>query len=311
MRLVKMTDAETRRRSHRAFVTIAVLVLLIAGGLLFYGRNHKGTLAMSVRFTGISDELLVVGPNPVLEVCVKGPAGALKGLKGSKLTHEIDLASAKPGRLFIKISPETIKAPQGISVLEVDPTSFTIDIDRRMEKSVPIVPDLNNDPAPGYVVSTVVASPSSIKLSGPASMLEKISGVRTTPIELAGLTERTRKSVALNLNHSPYVQPVENSPVEVEIMVEERIIEKWIETLVHTTGTGHTCHIRPERIQLLLRGPENTIRELVQGSGIHVRVDVKALDPGTYVRHAVIVPPLNTTLVEAKPELFTVEVLDD
>ena len=310
MRLVTMTEAAPNSRSHKAFVAVAALALLIAAVLLSYGRNREVTVPLSVRFTGISDKLLLVGTDPVLEVCVKGPSGLLKGLEDSQLTHEIDLASAKPGRLFIKISPETIKVPQGISVLDVHPTSFTIDIDRLMEKLVPVVPDLNNHPTPGHVVSTVVASPSSIKLTGPASMLEKISAVRTTPIDLAGLTEPTKKSVALNLNHSPYVQPVEDILVEVEIMVKERIIEKWVETQVQAAGNDHRYHIRPERIELLLRGPENTMKDLVQGSGIQARVDLKGLKPGTYVRHAVIELPLSTKLVEAKPEVFTVEVLD-
>jgi hypothetical protein len=43
---------------------------------------------------------------------------------------------------------------------------------------------------------------------------------------------------------------------------------------------------------------------------MQVHVDLKGLKPGTYVRHAVIEPPLDTTLVEAKPEIFTVKVYE-
>lgn len=302
-----MTDTTPKRRYYAIAAPAVALMVLIGVGLLLFGRDDKVTLPISVRFTHIPSELLVVGNVPVLEALVKGPSGLLKGLKDLQLSHEIDLVSAEPGRQFIKILPETITVPQGASVLEVDPDSFTISIERRVEKLVPVVPDLINEPVPGYIVASVVASPSRIELSGPASMLEKISAVRTTPVNLAGLTGSAKKKVALNLRHSPYVQPTENSLVEIEIVVVEKIIEESIITAVQGTGTNYTYEIRPDRIELILRGPEKTMKKLLQGNGIRVRVDLKGLTPGTYKRHAVIEPPLNTTLVEAKPEVFTVE----
>jgi len=307
-----MGDTGPRRRPYTVFVALAVvLMLFIVGGLLFYGRDDEMTLALSVRFKGISPELLVVDNPPVLKARVRGPSRLLKSLKDLHPTHEIDLGSAQLGRAFIKIRVETVKVPHGISVLEVHPASFTIGIERRMEKLVPVVPDLYNDPVPGYVVSAVVASPSSIQLTGPASKLEKISAVRTTPIDVAGLTEPSKKKVALNLNHNPHVQPVGHGLVEVRLVVEERIIDKRIKTEVRAAG-GTDCRyeVRPGWIELLLRGPENTIENLVQGEGIQVYVDLRGLRPGTYVRHAVIEPPLNTTVVEAKPEAFTVKVYE-
>lgn len=304
-----MGDTGPTRPPYNVFVTLAVLlVLFIVGGFLFYGRDQEMTQALSVRFTGIPPELLVVDNPPVLKARVRGPSRLLKSLKDLQPTHEIDLGSAQLGRVFIKIRRETVKVPQGVSVLEVHPDSFTIGIDRRMEKLVPVVPDLYNDPAPGYVVSAAVASPSSIQLTGPGSMLEKVSAVRTTPIDVAGLTEPSKKEVALNLNHHPHVQPVGHSLVEVQLVVEERIIDKRIKTEVRATGTHYRWEIRPGRVELLLRGPENTIENLVQGEGIRVHVDLGGLRPGTYVRHAVIEPPLNTTVLEATPEAFTVKV---
>jgi NADH dehydrogenase FAD-containing subunit len=52
-----------------------------------------------------------------------------------------------------------------------------------------------------------------------------------------------------------------------------------------------------------------TLETLTQDNGVEVYVELEDLVPGTYVRRAVIKPPLNTTLVEAKPKVFTVKVL--
>jgi len=306
-----MGDTGPKRPPYNVFVALAVLlVFFIVGGLLFYGRDHEMTQALCVRFSGIPPELLVVDNPPVLKARLRGPSRLLESLKDSQATHEIDLGSAQLGRVFIKIRPETVKVPQGVSVLEVHPDSFTIGIERRMEKWVPVVPDVYNDPVPGYVVSAAVASPCSIQLTGPGSMLEKVAAVRTTPIDVAGLAESAKKRVALNLNHHSHVKALGDGLVEVEIAVKEKIIEKQIKTEVRVTGTHYRWEIRPGQVELLLRGPENTIENLVLGEGIQVHLDLEGLKPGTYVRHAVIEPPLDTTLVEAKPEVFTVKVYE-
>lgn len=304
-----MSDTVPTRSPSNIFLTLAlVLVLFIAGGFLFYGRDDEISQALSVRFTGIPPELLVVDNPPVLKARVKGPSRLLRSFRDSQPTHEIDLGSAQSGRIFIKIRRDAVKVPEGVSVVDVHPDAFTIGIDRRMEKRVPVVPDLYNEPSPGYVVSAVVASPSSVQLTGPGGMLDKVSAVRTTPIDVAGLTESSKKRVALNLNHHPHVQALGNALVEVDIAVKEKIVETRITTEVRATGTRYRWEITPSQVELLLLGPEKSLENLVPGQGIQAHVDLKGLKPGTYVRRAVIEPPLDTTVVEATPAVFSVKV---
>ena len=303
----------TEPRNHLRmlpFAVAAALILFFVGGILYFGRDREIILAIPVSFTDIPQELLIAGDPPVLEVRLRGPSRILKSLKDSQPCHLIDMAAAKPGQLFIKTLPETINVPQRVSVLKVHPASFTISIDKRMEKLVPVEPELNNDPAPGYVVSKVVTTPLAIRLTGPASVLEDITRVRTTPIDLAGLTESAKKKAALNLNHNPYVQSADDSLVEVEIAIKEKIIEEWMNIRVRAKGARYRYEITPGRIKLLLSGPVNTMKKLAQGDGIKVYVDLKGLKPGTCLRPAVIRPPLNTTLVRAEPEVFSVEVFE-
>jgi len=307
-----VTNTAPKRRSYnKTLVAIAgALILLLAGGLLFYQRDHEITLPIAVRFTEIPDKLLVVGNAPVLEARLKGPPMLLKNLKDSQLTYEIDLGSAKPGPLFLKLAPEKIELPRRVSLLKFDPDSLTLTLDNRGEKLVPVVPDLSNDPAPGYIISKVVTSPSLIQLIGPASMLEKISTVRTTPIDLRGLMESNKKRGALRVTPHPYVKGVGDILVEVEIVVKEKIVEEWMHIHVQAKGANHRYEIKPNLIELLVRGPVNTIKKLAQGDGIQVYVSINGLKPGTYLRPAVIEPPLNTTLVEARPEVFTVKLFE-
>jgi len=299
------------RLSYKSvLVVVAVLILLVGGGLLFYGEQDEVTLAIPVTLEHIPHDLMTVRNTPlVLEARLKGLSRVLKDIKESQLSCKIDLSMAKPGPLLVKVSPEMINVPWRVSVLETDPASFTITVDRQIDKVVPIVPDLNKDPAPGYVIPSVVATPCTIRLTGPMGVLEDISAVRTTPIDVGGLTETVKKKVALNLNHNPHVKAIGESLVEVEIVVEQKMAEKWLNIAIQVTGGKYKYVIAPDRIEILLRGPVHTLEKLTQENGVEVYIDLEGLAPGTYVRCAVIKPPLNTTLVEAKPEVFTVKVL--
>ncbi len=304
------TIAPAGHARKSVLLIFATLVLLLGVGLLFLEDQDQVTLAIPVRLEHIPHDLIAMRNIPMLEARLKGPARVIKALKGSQLSYKIDLSEAKPGPLLIKVSPDMIKVPWRVSVLEIDPTSFTVTIDKQMEKIVPVVADLNKDPAPGYIISSLVATPSMVRLTGPMSALHEISAVRTTPVDIEGLTETIKKKVALNLSHNPHVQAIGDSLVEVEIVVKEKIVEKWLDIAIQVTGGNYRYVITPDRIQILLRGPMNTLRKLTQDDGVQVYVDLEGLKPGTYVRRAVIKPPLNTTLVEAKPEVFTVKLLE-
>lgn len=304
------TNPKSKIPYKSVLLIFATLVLLLGVGLLFYKGQDQTTLAIPVRLEHIPHDLIPVCDIPVLEARLEGPSRVIKALKGSQLSYKIDLSGAKPGPLFIKISPEMIKVPWRVSVLEIGPASFTIAIEKQMDKIVPVVADLNKDPAPGYIVSSLVATPSMVRLTGPMSVLNKISAVRTTPVDVEGLTETIKKKVALNLRHNPHVKAIGDSLVEVEIVIKEKIIEKWLDIAIQVTGDNYRYVITPDRIKILLRGPMNTLRKLAQDNGVQVYVDLEGLEPGTYVRRAVIKPPLNTMLVEANPEVFTVKLLE-
>lgn len=289
-------------------IIVFLAVAILAAGLFFFARSAEMTVPLVINFTSLPEHLVVVGRIPVVEVRLKGPVALIKGLEVASLNHQIPLPSVKPGRLHVKIPPDTVHAPQGTSVRDVSPASFFVRIDTCVEKLVPVLPDLNHEAVTGFEVSTVTVSPPRIRLTGPHSVLEKITAVRTTPIDLTGLTETMRKKVALNLNHSPNVRPVDETLIEVTVQVKEKIVEVSLSVHVAAIGTDLKYAISPERIKILLRGPQNTLKTLSAEKNIRVYVDLEGLKPGTYSRHAVIEPPLDTSLVEAEPEIFVVKI---
>ena len=66
--------------------------------------------------------------------------------------------------------------------------------------------------------------------------------------------------------------------------------------------------ISPPAIEITVKGPARSVNFLPSDPDFDVYVDLKGLVPGVYVRRAVILLPLPTTLVKATPELFTVHI---
>ena len=302
-----MSQIPSRKYSHKVVFIVVGSVGILAGILLFFVKNAETTLPFFVEFVNVPEGLVIIDRVPVMEARIKGPNGILSTLKETTLNHGFPLSSAEPGRLHVKLSPENVDAPKGTSVLEINPSSFFVRIDKRAEKLVPVVPHLENDPVIGHVVSTVTPDPSMVRLSGPASVLEKIMEIKTTPINLSGLMETAQKTVALHLDNSLHVRPLGDGLIEITIEVEEKIIETSVLAPVSGTGTNHRYGITPDRITLVLRGPENTLKTLAKGNNMRVHINLEGLEPGIHVRRAIIEPPLNTSVVEAKPERFTVQ----
>jgi YbbR domain-containing protein len=295
---------------RKTLIGLVVVLGLTAIGVFYFARGTEVTVPLTVQFTPVPDGYLVFQDLPQIEVRMKGPAGLVGDVSKRSLIHKIDLSSTQPGRHFVELSPASIEVPQGAVVLEVHPASFAIFIDKRGDKRVPVVPDLINAPAAGYETSAVVPSPSTVRLLGPATLLENISAIRTTPVDLSGMTERTGKKVGLNVPDGLRVEPETDRLVEIGIDVREKIVELSISVPVEVTGSDHRFTVKPGRISLWVRGPENTVNRLSSGAGILVRVDLEGVPPGTYVRPAIIEPPLDTTILKAEPMVFSVQVFD-
>ena len=99
------------------------------------------------------------------------------------------------------------------------------------------------------------------------------------------------------------------APITAQIQIKEMIVTRHFEKIPVSAIDGrYTCAIEPPSIDIDVQGPENTIEKLFNENGIKVHVDVSGLKPGVYVRRAIIELPVNTTLVDGKPEVFTVTI---
>lgn len=142
-----------------------------------------------LEFTNLPAELEVVGDAPAaVDVRVRGSSGALSRAAVLELVAVLDLQLARPGQRLFRLSGADVRAPFGVEVVQITPSTVSIGFESLAMKIVPVVPEIQGEPADGYALGTVTVAPSSVEVFGVSSAIESLSAAMTEPVSVAGAT---------------------------------------------------------------------------------------------------------------------------
>src|SRR5262249_37048611 len=152
--------------------------------------------------------------------------------------------------------------------------------DRRV---LAIVPAVEGDPAPGFVVGRVSSDPATVEVVGPQSRLRQLANATTEPISVTGSHERIRDQVTVGVSDSSVrlTQPVA-ATVNIEILpapVERDfagVAIRW-----RNLGSGLRAQLEPTLTRVTVRGRKEAVADLRAGA-IDAFVDLAGLGPGRY-----------------------------
>jgi YbbR domain-containing protein len=215
-----------------------------------------------------------------IEVSVRGPRSMIQELRNRNITRPVDLASARPGTIVIKNDEKSIPLPKGIAVQRLQPTNITLLLDELLQKRFPISPITEGEPAPGYVLQNVYTDPDHLIISGPKSILEKYTGLKTYVINLDNLDHSTSLQVHLNLDQD-LADLIGEAVVTAGIEVSEKMIERTIDNIpVNVRDSNGPVTIEPDTISVTARIPENLIKTSPEPAMLF-RASVSSIDVKT------------------------------
>ncbi len=204
---------------------LRLLALAIALGVWFAlsGQRRERISERSYRIPlsliNIPGSTMVASPLPAgVDVRVRGPFTALRQLEPEKLEAVIDLQSARPGERLYRFVPEDINVPPEVEIIAIAPAEVRVALDRIAEKLLPIVPALSGDVAAGSKVVDVTADPRIARVVGPATALEKMTGVGTEPISLANRASTFSATTTVHPN-APGLRVREGQVVDVTVRI--------------------------------------------------------------------------------------------
>jgi YbbR domain-containing protein len=166
-----------------ASVVLAVLIWLIVAGEQIVERGFR----IPLEFSNLPNQLELAGNAPtVVDVRVRGSAGALARLTPGELVAIVDLRQAKAGPRLFHLSSSDVRAPFGIEVVHVAPSSLAITFEPSATKQVAVAPVVEGEPAAGFEVRQVTSDPAVVIVSGPTTAVRATSEAITEPVSVAG-----------------------------------------------------------------------------------------------------------------------------
>ena len=133
---------------------------------------------------------------------LRGTSGALAQLRGTDLVAVIDLRSARPGRRLFHLLPGDVVVPTGVKVVQVSPPTLSMTFEATASRKVPVVPDIDDEPAPGFEVTRVTSDPATVDVVGPASEVRGVTEATTEPVSVRGATRPVIDTVSIGVPDS-------------------------------------------------------------------------------------------------------------
>ena len=261
-------------------VALAALLWLIVAGDHLVERS----LRVPLEYRNIPAELELVGDPPTeVDVRLRGSSALLGRLEPRDIIAVLDLASARPGSRMFHLRSDEVRAPYGVDVAQVVPGTIAVDLEKSGHRTVPVVPALDGEPAPGYVIGRVTSEPATVEVAGPESRLKQLTGATTEPVQITGSHTRVRDVVTVGMTDSAVrlLQP-QNATITVEVVpapVERELAGvpvRW-----RNLQSGLSATIKPVLARVTARGRREALADLRAGS-IDAFVDLYGLGPGRY-----------------------------
>jgi len=183
--------------------TLKIISLILAITLWFFVKSKSGgemALVVPLEFFHTPEGLMVTQVNA--DAITVRISGSLAQLEPSVLTRaraRIDLARARSGVNTVDVRADNFTFPPGLKITQISPSSVKVELDRIMDKVVPVRAMVRGRPAPGCRLTAVTVDPASITLRGQSSQMADITEVLTEEIDISGARETVTFKVPLRL----------------------------------------------------------------------------------------------------------------
>ena len=187
----------------------SVLLALLLYAHVVTDQEREQVVQIPIAAVGLADTLTSVGKMPPrVAVKVRGKWKDLIRLNLTRPFLSVDLATAKPGEFQTTITSEDIskraippELSRLVSVTEVlEPRTVDLTIEPKATRSLPVRARIVGTPAEGYVLDKVPdVEPDSVRVMGPARLVQEIDTVYTVAVDITGERERIQRQVSLAL----------------------------------------------------------------------------------------------------------------
>jgi YbbR domain-containing protein len=289
---------------------VLALALAIVMWLIVAGEDtvERG-LRVPLQFEQFPAGLELLGEPPTLvDVRVRGAASIVSRMSPGEVVAVLDLRTSTPGRRLFQLTPEQVRTPFGVQVVQVAPATVAMSFERSATAVVPIVPVVDGTPAPGYVVGTVTSDPQKVEVIGPESVVRRATEALTETIAVDGARANVAESVTIGfLSPALRLRTPQRANVSVEILPGPR--ERTVRDRPVQLRNLHqllTAQAIPSMVDILLRGRESVDR--LSPDRVVAFADLTGLGVGEYSLTVQVTAPADAGVVGVTPQIVQVTI---
>ncbi len=152
-------------------------------------------LPVAVALTNLPADIVLASAE-VMEasITIRAPAQVWSTLSSNQIKVSADLSSLSAGRHAVPLLARVL-VPDA-EVLAVEPVEISVELERIVVSSVPVVLNVRGEPAVGYAAGSPVLSTDSITVTGPERLVGQVSEIKLT-LDLHGEKEDIDRAFAL------------------------------------------------------------------------------------------------------------------
>lgn len=292
---------------------LKIMAVLLATALWFTvaGESEvERSMRVPLEFRNRPTNLEIVGDAPTtVDVRVLGSSALLGRLETGEVIAVLDLTASGPGSRLFPMRPDNVRVPYGVEVLQVFPATIPLELEASLERSLPIVPAVDGDPAPGFVTGRVTVEPATIEVIGPESHVKNLASATTEPVSVEGARENVSDEVTVGVSDGAVrLTHTATATVRVDIMpapVERAMADvpvRW-----RNLGERYTAVLKPAFVVVTVRVRRDAL-DTVSAGAINAFVDLAGLGPGQYNLRVQFDPTQNFGVTAAEPSSVQVTI---
>jgi len=262
-------------------VGIAILLWMNVAGEETVERGLRAPLELQ-QFPG---GLEIQGEPPsTVDVRVRGTSGALSRVGAGDIVGVLDLHAARPGNRLFPMTPDQIRVPTGIEVVQVTPSTIALTFENSLARDVPVIPSIEGTPAPGYVVvGKPTVSPEHLEIVGPETSVKRAIEAVTETVSIADAHDSIRQDVSVGLI-DPALRLKTQRTVTVSVSIAPGPVERSVHSLpIHLRNLGErlSAQVMPSAVSAGIRGSRENLGRM-NAEDVTAYVDLAGLGAGDY-----------------------------
>jgi len=245
----------------------------------------------------------------LVDVRVRGASGALGRIGSGDLVAVLDLKTAREGRRLYTMTPEQVRVPFGVQVVQVMPPTIALSFEVVASRQVPVVPSLDGDPAPGYVLGSVTVDPPTVEVIGGKSAIARVTEAVTEPVSIAGARATVADAVTVGMEDTSLrLKTPKLARVTVEVLpgpVERALRDRPLQ--VRSLAAGLEARSSPNAVEVVLRGSREDVNR-VDANAVAAYVDLTGLRAGDYTLDVRVDGPQRAGVARIDPATVQVKI---